>query len=108
MERIDAIVNQTVDAASSDPRTRASFNGINLKTLKASVAAHLCHIAGGPCDYTGQDMTHAHAGLGLTAAQFAVMDAYLGQAMDAQHVDARAKADVRALLGAMEADVTGK
>ncbi|MES2742316.1 MAG: group 1 truncated hemoglobin [Pseudomonadota bacterium] len=108
MDRIAAIVSQTVDAASSDARTKASFNGINLQRLKASVASHLCQVVDGPCRYTGQDMAQAHAGLAITPAQFAIMDAYLGQALAAHQVDPGAIAEVRVRLGAMQADVTGK
>ena len=108
MERITEIVSETIDRASSDPRSKRSFEGIKLSTVKASVASHLCQVSGGPCIYKGETMPTAHAGLAITSEEFDVMDGYLAQALDGHGVKAADKAELQKVLGAMKPDVIEK
>lgn len=108
MRQITEIVNATIDRTSSDPRTRRSFDGISMTPVKESVAQHLCDITGGPCRYEGAPMAKAHTGLSITAEEFDIMDAYLGEELTAHGVSDDDKAELRSLLGPMKPDVVGK
>src|SRR4051812_4689087 len=46
---ISAVISTTIDKASADPRTKRSFDGVNLADLKKQLLAHHCHAFGGPC-----------------------------------------------------------
>lgn len=107
-DQVAQIVSETVDRTAQDPRTRRSFDGINLVHTKASVAAHLCAVAGGECKYDGDNMTVAHTGMRITALEFDVMDGYLAQALDRRGVDPAAKRELQALLAPMKKDIVDK
>jgi hemoglobin len=108
MEKISAAANEIVENVSHDARTSRSFEGVNLKPLKVSVASHLCAVAAGPCAYRGENMTVAHTGLAITADEFRIMGGYVEQAFLRQGV---APTDLKELLQTLEhmqAEVVGK
>ena len=43
---ITSVVNETIDQVSTDPKTKRSFEGIKLKTLKQSIVNQLCDWVG--------------------------------------------------------------
>ena len=108
MAQITQIVNETVDRTSKDPRTKRNFDGINLPRTKASVATHLCAIAGGPCKYEGENMTVAHTGMQISSLEFDVMDGYLGEALDRRGIDSKTKQEVQRLLSPMKPEIIEK
>lgn len=75
--RVQAVVDRAVARAATDPRTRRSFDGVNLRHLKGSISAHLCVVADGlQCGYEGlSDMAKAHGDLRITPSEF---DAFVG------------------------------
>ncbi len=108
LEQITRIVSDTIDLTARDPRSRRSFEGINLVRTKTSVATHLCAITGGPCKYEGDSMPVAHGGMQITSAEFDLMDGYLAQVLDRRGIDPKAKAELQAILGPMKKDVVGQ
>lgn len=64
------IVDEFIDEVAQSPRTKRSFDGIKLKTLKESVVAQLCKLTGGPCVYEGETMLNAHKDAKITDAEF--------------------------------------
>lgn len=108
MVQINAIVNETIDRTSDDPRVARIFEGIRLDPLKASVAQHLCEISGGPCRYEGASMKEAHTGLAITAEQFEIMDSYLIQTLSARGVAPADRGELGQLLNKMKNDVIAK
>lgn len=64
------IVDEFIDEVAKSPRTKRSFDGIKLKTLKESVVAQLCKLTGGPCVYEGETMLNAHKDSKITDAEF--------------------------------------
>lgn len=108
MVQINAIVNETIDRTSEDPRVARIFEGIWLAPLKVSAAQHLCEISGGPCRYEGAPMRKAHSGLAITSEQFEIMDSYLMQALSARAATPADMAELGQLLNDMKSDVIGK
>lgn len=108
MEKITLAAQQLVDNVSRDPRTKRSFEGVNLKRLKVSVASHLCSVADGPCRYEGETMAVAHTGMALTDAEFDLMGRYLEQALLQQGAAAHDIRELDAILGKMRPDILGK
>ncbi len=79
---IDRLVDLSVDNYLADGRIKVVFEETNLDRLRAEFKVQFCQVAGGPCTYTGHDMTEAHKGLHLTNADFNAVVEDLQAAMD--------------------------
>jgi hemoglobin len=108
MAVITSVADETVGAASSDPRTKRTFEGINLTRLKLSVATHLCNVSGGPCKYEGEDMVVAHTGLDITNAEFDLMANFLDTALARHAVGSVERKELDSIFRKMRPDVVGK
>ena len=64
------IVDEFIDEVATSPRTKRSFDGLNLKTLKKTVVAQLCKLTGGGCVYEGETMLKAHRDAKISEAEF--------------------------------------
>lgn len=105
VQRIEAISSAMIQRMATDPRTRRTFDGINLRTLSASLAAHLCKVADGPCVYEGETMRNAHADLGLTGSEFETVVQILRDELDRAGVDAAAKNELLRRLAPTRRDI---
>lgn len=106
MPTINKVVGETIDAMVADPKTKRSFDGIKLPTLKDSIAQQFCVLAGGPCKYEGEAMRKAHKGLNITDSEFDLMVAALRTSLD-RYVGEREKNELLRLLAPMKRDVVG-
>jgi hemoglobin len=110
---IKAVANDLVDRILADNRVNAWFKHAaaspeNAAMYKAKLADFLCQSTGGPCHYTGLDMTAAHRGRAVTPAAFdAVVDDLVG-VLDNLKVPAKEKSDVLALLGPLKTVIVQK
>jgi hemoglobin len=105
---ITAVVDKSVDRHAADPRTRRSFEGVNLKTLKASIVLQACEATGGPCRYEGESMARAHAGLAITAEEFDTAIGHIDDTLDEFKVSARDKEAFLQILRPLRADIVGR
>ena len=72
---IVAVVDDFVGNVAADKRINAFFAATaadkdRLARFKGNLADQICQAAGGPCKYTGKDMKTAHAGMGISTADF--------------------------------------
>lgn len=72
---VTKIVDDFINTVTKDARTKRSFDGLNLKTLKGSIVSHICQLTGGGCVYEGETMVNAHRDANITEAEF---DAFVG------------------------------
>jgi hemoglobin len=79
---IDRLVDASVDAYLADPRINAVFDESNMDRVRQEFKVQFCQVAGGPCAYTGHDMTEAHKGLHLTNSDFNAVVEDLQSAME--------------------------
>ncbi len=96
----DTRINSFFKATAADPKRLAKF--------KMNLVDQICQAAGGPCKYTGKSMKEAHAGMGISTADFNALVADLVAALDKAKV---AEADKNALLGVlgpMKSDIVEK
>ncbi len=105
---LTAVVNETVDTMSSNPRVNQSFDRVDLKRLKRMVVEQLCALTGGPCRYSGEDMKIVHAGLNITESEFYAQVETLKAALDHNGVGLREKNELLRLLAPMKRDVVTK
>ena len=102
---IEAITEAMLVRTADDPRIREDFAEADIVHLHASLSEHLCSLTGGPCTYRGRDMKAAHAGLGLTEADFNALVENLVDAMTERGIPLGTQNDLLAILAPMRGDV---
>lgn len=95
----DARINRYFAQTAADPARLASFKG--------KLVDQICQATGGPCQYTGKDMKTAHAGMGITDADFNALVEDLSGALDKFNVGAKEKSELLGALGSMKPDIVG-
>src|SRR5580693_5507968 len=70
----DSRINGYFKDAASDPKRLAAF--------KMKLVDQICEASGGPCKYTGKSMKAAHAGMGISGADFNALVEDLVGALD--------------------------
>jgi hemoglobin len=96
----DARINAFFKKTASDPKMLASFKG--------KLVDQICEASGGPCKYTGKSMKAAHAGMGITAADFNALVEDLVGALDKFKVKEADKNALLGVLGPMKSDIVTK
>lgn len=99
------VVDQMLDLSMADPRTKRSFQKINLKRLREKLNEQVCALSNGPCQYSGDSMKEVHAGLDITDAEFNGLVEHLISALDDNGVGLREKNELIKLLAPMKRDV---
>ena len=110
---ITAVVDEFVGRVAADTRINGFFketaaDPARLAKFKGNLVDQICQASGGPCKYKGKDMKTAHAGMGISSADFTALVEDLKGALDKFKV---ADADQQALLGVlgpMKSDIVEK
>jgi hemoglobin len=102
---ISAVVGDFLDAVGKDARVKTQPPPARVPALKQSLVDLVCQATGGPCVYKGRDMKAAHAGMGITPAEFDAVVDDLVKTLDKYEVSAREKNELLALLGPMRGDI---
>ena len=110
---ITAVVDAFVGRVAADNRINHFFQQTasdpkRLATFKMNLVNQICEASGGPCKYTGKDMKSAHAGMGITSADFGALVEDLVGALDQFHVKEADKQTLLGVLGPMQKDVVGQ
>ena len=99
------VVNETIDQASTDPRTKRSFADVKLQRVKDNIHDQICSLTGGGCKYTGDPMDKVHKGLANTEAEMNLVVQWLRDALDRNGVQTREKNELLAILAPMKRDI---
>lgn len=102
---ITAVVDDFVANVASDPRINPQFANTDIPRLKRLLVEQICADTGGPCQYTGRDMRTAHAGLGISGAQFNALVEDLVKTLNKFKVPAQEQKELLAVLGPMKTDI---
>ncbi len=98
------IVDEFIDEVVHSPRTKRSFDGIRVKTLKATVVAQLCKLTGGGCVYEGETMLNAHRDAKISEAEFdAFVDIF--RTTLTKYLPTREKNELLKILAPMKRDI---
>lgn len=81
----------------ADPTRPAKF--------KKNLVDQICEAAGGPCKYKGKDMKTAHAGMGISSADFGALVQDLVASLDKFMVKDADKQALLGVLGPMKKDI---
>jgi hemoglobin len=70
VDAITAVVRAVVDRQMEDDRIDQKFARTNVDRLIKEFVDLICEATGGPCSYTGRDMTETHRNMGVTSGEF--------------------------------------
>ena len=102
---ITAVVDQFVTNVADDKRINARFSTTDIPRLKKNLVDQVCMASGGPCTYSGRDMTTTHAGMKITTADFNALVEDLVASLNKFKVSETEKKDLLGILGPMKKDI---
>jgi len=107
-DALNAVVNELWAVASNDTRINARFARTNAQVFAGQLVDFLCQASGGPCQYRGQDMRAAHAGMKLSEAEFNALAEDAVKTLDKFQVPAAEKGEVMGLLGSLKEQIVNR
>lgn len=105
---ITAVVDDFIANVAADARINRRFMGTNMPRLKSMLVDQICEATGGPCRYTGQNMTDAHRGMNIADGEFNALVEDLVKSLDKFKVPAQEKGELLTALGGMKPQIVGK
>ena len=110
-DAIAAVTDDFLGRLVSDPGLGKFFSGHSndsKKRIRQDVVDFLCGATGGPCQYNGRDMKTAHAGLGITSAEWDAGVKHLVATLDKFKVPQKEKDDLLAAASGLKKDIVEK
>ena len=105
---ITAVVDDFTARVAADRRINRFFANTDIPAFKVKLVDQICEASGGPCKYTGKDMKTAHAGMGITDADFNAMIEDLVVTLDKFRVPEKEKGELLGALGPMKKDIVAQ
>jgi hemoglobin len=102
---ITAVVDDFTARVVADRRINRFFANTDVPSFKAKLVDQICEASGGPCKYTGKDMKTAHAGMGITDADFNALVEDLVATLDKFKVPEKEKSELLGALAPMKKDI---
>ena len=110
-DAIAAIVDDFGGRLGADARFQRFFAGASTNSQvrqRQLVVDMICQAAGGPCFYIGRDMKTAHAGLGVSKAEWDASVKLFGETLAKFNVGEREQSELAALIAPLEKDIVEK
>jgi hemoglobin len=107
-DAIAAVTDDFIGRMAADPQLGRFFVGHSegsLKKIRQLVVDQLCEATGGPCYYTGRDMKSAHAGMGISEADWDAAVNHLVATLEKFQVPQREKDEVLGAVSSFKADI---
>lgn len=104
-DTIDRIAGRFVAGVGADPEIRPFFMNTNLERFHRLFGEHICEIADGPCEYSGDTMEQVHIGMDINEAQFNYVVEILIDAMNAESIPYTVQNRLLARLAPMRRDI---
>ncbi|MDE0205455.1 MAG: group 1 truncated hemoglobin [Candidatus Tectomicrobia bacterium] len=105
---VESLVDAFLANVAADERVNGRFADTDMAKLRGHLIDQVCEATDGPCTYEGKSMREAHAGMGITEAEFAIIAGHFAAAMEQAGVNASDHATVMSLLSAMQDDIVGQ
>jgi hemoglobin len=99
---VEAVVDDFLGRVSQDETINSGFAVSDVPRVRQRLIELVCVGTGGPGTYSGRDMKAAHAGLGITTAQFNALVGHLVGTLDKFKVPEAEKGELLAVLGPMK------
>jgi hemoglobin len=94
---VDNRINRFFGAAAGDPARMARFKG--------NLVDQICEASGGPCKYMGKSMKAAHAGMGISPADFNALVEDLVKTLNKFKVGKPEQDQLLGVLGPMKSQI---
>lgn len=110
-DAIAAVTDDFIGKLIADPKLTRFFTGFSTdskKRIRQLVVDQLCAATGGPCVYIGRDMKTAHAGSGITEADWQAAVNHLGATLDKFKVPAKEKGELLSIASSLKGDIVEK
>lgn len=98
---IEAVIDDFLGRVAQDTSINSGFAISHVPRVRQRLIELVCAGTGGPCTYSGRDMTTAHAGQGITNAQFDALVGHLVATLDKFKVPSAEKNELLGILGPM-------
>ncbi len=105
---ITAVVDQFIANVLADERINKRFartTGERAQRFRTNLINQIGEATGGPQKYTGLSMKAAHAGMGITTAEFNALVEDLVAALNKFNVPEKEKSELLAILAPMQKDI---
>lgn len=99
---ISQIVADFLSVVTSDQRISAAFAETDMERLALMLTEQFCELSGGPCKYSGKDMTSAHQSMKISNAQFNALAEDLQIAMEKHQIASSVQNKLIAKLAPMQ------
>lgn len=106
-ESIAAVVDEFYRRVLADDSLSPLFAGLDMARQRGHLAAFVGYALGGPNEYRGRTLRHAHAGLGITPAQFGAVAAHLQAALIAFAIPEETVGEVIGAVAGLQGDIVG-
>jgi len=106
-----AVVDDFIGRLVSDKQFEKFFIGQSTdskKRIRQHILDQFCAATGGPCVYTGREMKTAHAGLGITNAEWDAAAKHLVASLDKFKVPDKEKGEILAFVTSLKKDIVEK
>ena len=110
-DALAAVSDDFLGRLASDPKESRFFVGLSTDSktrVRQHVVDFLCKATGGPCAYTGRDMTAAHTGLGITEEDWTITVKALGDTLNKFKVPAHEQQEVVTAIAALKGQIVGR
>ena len=107
-DALAAVTDDFIGRLATDPLLNRFFAGHStdsLNRIRQLVLDQLCAATGGPCKYIGRDMKTAHAGMGISEADWAAAEKALVATLDKFKVPEKEKGEVVAAIQSLKKDI---
>jgi hemoglobin len=102
---IEAVVDEFIFNVAMDDRINGFFVNTDISSFRQLLIDFICQGTGGPCVYTGRSMRDAHAGMGVTQADFNALVEDLVAALNTFNVPAAEQAELLGLLAPLQSQI---
>ncbi len=110
-DAIAAVVDDFLQRLATDPQMGRFFQGhsaSSVKKIRQLIVDQLCEATGGPCYYTGRDMKTAHAGMGISEADWDASVKHLAATLDKFKVPEKERNEVLGTISTMKDQIVEK
>jgi hemoglobin len=110
-DAIAAVSDEFIARLTNDEQEKRFFIGFSTDSklrIRQLLVDLVCKSSGGPCVYTGRDMKTAHAGAGITKADWDRSLKIFGEVLNKFKVPEKEQQELAALLMPLEKDVVDK
>jgi hemoglobin len=109
-DAIAAVTDNFVPRLVKDPALARYFvhSKDTLMHIRQLAVDMICWATGGPCVYIGRDMKTAHAGLGITAAEWDKAVGHFAATLDQFKVPAKERQELLEIVGKLKTDIVEK